>query len=192
MSVCPHETTHLSLKEFSWNLVLVLFRKSVKKFEFYLNMTRVTCTLNKNLCLFVIISRSALLIKRNFLHEICAKNQNTFYVQLFFSRKSWKNIVKPERQHTTTWRMRIVCWIPKATNAHSEYIIITIFFCNNGCTNAHKWYPVRHCLSFYLLESFQNIKTLSKFQSIYELQLCCDILLHSAHSPHLLIQKPPH
>jgi hypothetical protein len=25
------------------------------------------------------------------------------------------------------WRMRSVCWIPKATNAHSEYVIIIAF-----------------------------------------------------------------
>ena len=25
------------------------------------------------------------------------------------------------------WRMRIACWIPKATNTHSEYVILTAF-----------------------------------------------------------------
>jgi hypothetical protein len=24
----------------------------------------------------------------------------------------------------TIWRMRIACWIPKATNTHSEYVIL--------------------------------------------------------------------
>jgi hypothetical protein len=27
----------------------------------------------------------------------------------------------------TIWRMRIACWIPKATNTHSEYVLITAF-----------------------------------------------------------------
>ena len=27
----------------------------------------------------------------------------------------------------TIWRMRIACWIPKATNKHSEYVIIIAF-----------------------------------------------------------------
>jgi len=27
----------------------------------------------------------------------------------------------------TIWRMRIVCWIPNATNAHSEYLILIAF-----------------------------------------------------------------
>ena len=32
-------------------------------------------------------------------------------------------IVQPGRPQLTTWRMRIVCWIPKATNTYSECII---------------------------------------------------------------------
>jgi hypothetical protein len=31
----------------------------------------------------------------------------------------WKNIVEPGRPQTAIWRMRIACWIPKATNAHN-------------------------------------------------------------------------
>jgi hypothetical protein len=27
----------------------------------------------------------------------------------------------------TIWHMRIVCWIPKATNTHSEYVILIPF-----------------------------------------------------------------
>jgi hypothetical protein len=27
----------------------------------------------------------------------------------------------------TTWRMRIACWIPKATDTHSEYVILVAF-----------------------------------------------------------------
>jgi hypothetical protein len=33
-----------------------------------------------------------------------------------------KNIVEPGRQHTAMWSMRIVGWIPKATNTDSEYV----------------------------------------------------------------------
>ena len=28
----------------------------------------------------------------------------------------WKNIVEPDRPQMTIWRMRIACWITKATN----------------------------------------------------------------------------
>jgi hypothetical protein len=39
----------------------------------------------------------------------------------------WKNIVERGRPQLTIWRMRIACWIPEATNAQSEYIILTPF-----------------------------------------------------------------
>jgi len=31
----------------------------------------------------------------------------------------WKNTVEPDRPEMTIWRMRIACWIPKATNTHT-------------------------------------------------------------------------
>jgi len=36
----------------------------------------------------------------------------------------WKNIVERGRPQMTIRRMRIACWIPKATNTHSEYATI--------------------------------------------------------------------
>ena len=33
----------------------------------------------------------------------------------------WKNIVERGRPQMAIWRMCIVCWIPKATNTHSQY-----------------------------------------------------------------------
>jgi len=39
----------------------------------------------------------------------------------------WKNIVQPGMPLVTTWRMRVACWIPKATDTHSEYVIIAAF-----------------------------------------------------------------
>ena len=39
----------------------------------------------------------------------------------------WKNTVERCRPQMTIWRMRIACWIPKATNTHSQYVILTVF-----------------------------------------------------------------
>jgi hypothetical protein len=39
----------------------------------------------------------------------------------------WKNIVEPGKPQKTIKLMRIACWIPKATNKHSEYVILTAF-----------------------------------------------------------------
>jgi hypothetical protein len=38
-----------------------------------------------------------------------------------------KNIVEPVRQQMTIWRMRFVCWIPEATDTHSEYVTLITF-----------------------------------------------------------------
>jgi hypothetical protein len=39
----------------------------------------------------------------------------------------WKNIVKPGRPQMIIWHMHIECWIPKATNTLSEYVILIAF-----------------------------------------------------------------
>ena len=36
----------------------------------------------------------------------------------------WKNIVELRRPHMTLRRMHIACWIPKATDIHSQYVIL--------------------------------------------------------------------
>jgi hypothetical protein len=37
----------------------------------------------------------------------------------------WKNMADPERPPKTKGRMRVLCCIPKTTNTHSEYVILT-------------------------------------------------------------------
>jgi hypothetical protein len=34
-----------------------------------------------------------------------------------------KNTTEPDRPQMTVWHMGIACWIPKATNTYSEYVI---------------------------------------------------------------------
>jgi hypothetical protein len=36
-----------------------------------------------------------------------------------------KNVVERGRLQITVWRMHFVCWIPRNTNTHSEYVILT-------------------------------------------------------------------
>ena len=65
----------------------------------------------------------------------CGENQNTHFMvrNFFFPQKCyiygvmWKSIVQPGRPQIIIWRMRIACWIPKATNTHSEYVILIAF-----------------------------------------------------------------
>jgi len=43
----------------------------------------------------------------------------------------------------TIGRMFIACWIPKATDTHSQYVILLFLHCNNGCSNAPQCYVLR-------------------------------------------------
>ena len=52
----------------------------------------------------------------------------------------WENVVDPERQHMRVWRMRIARCIPKATNTHSEYVILNVVYLKHGHTNAPPCY----------------------------------------------------
>ena len=38
-----------------------------------------------------------------------------------------KNIVERSRPQMTIWRMRIACWISKATNTHTECVTLIVF-----------------------------------------------------------------
>ena len=66
---------------------------------------------------------------RNVSDKICRVNQNTFCVQHFFFNHAvyeitLKNIAERGRQQMAIWRKHIACWIPKATNTHSQYVIL--------------------------------------------------------------------
>jgi hypothetical protein len=61
--------------------------------------------------------------------------------------KMWKNN-ESDRPQMTIWRMRIACWITKATNTHSEYVVILLFRCYDVCNYAPNYYVIR---IFYVL-----------------------------------------
>ena len=67
------------------------------------------------------------MFQRNVVGKI--KTHILFYTFFFENRaiykKIWKNIVGRDRPQMTIWRIRIACWIPKATNTHR--------FCNTYC-----------------------------------------------------------
>jgi len=50
------------------------------------------------------------------------------YSEKFFGNSvvyeiTWTNVVEPNRPQIISWSMHIECWITKATNTHSEYVI---------------------------------------------------------------------
>ena len=95
-------------------------------------MTRITVTLHKYICAFMIISRRILFKLVSISENGCKENQNTRFIFNNFFRKSrhlWDDVEKYGRvgqatDENTTGCMRFPCWITKATNTHSEYLIL--------------------------------------------------------------------
>jgi hypothetical protein len=51
----------------------------------------------------------------------------------------WKNIVGTDRPQMTIW-MHISCWIPKASNTDTEYVVVIAF-------------PLQQCLQYYVIRT---------------------------------------
>ena len=82
---------------------------------------------------FFIITLSFLLRMRNVSDKVVEKIKTHILcsVKFFDSRAvyeiMWKNFLVPDSSQMTIWRMLIACWIRKATNTHSEYVILIAF-----------------------------------------------------------------
>ena len=93
-----------------------------------------TGTLHEDRYTFYIISLSVQLRMKNVSDKSCGENQNTHFIFKNFVLEiravyelMWKTLIELGRPQMTIWRMRILYWIPKVTNTHSEYVILTAF-----------------------------------------------------------------
>ena len=59
-----------------------------------------------------------------------------------------KNTVDPRQvtDDNIIRRTRFVCWVTTATNTRSEYVMLSLFHCNNGYTTAPQYYVMRKLL----------------------------------------------
>jgi len=64
----------------------------------------------------------------------------------------WKNTVEADRPHKIKWLMRTSCCITKATNTHSEYVILIDFPLQQWLHDASQCYVVTCIASLVLLE----------------------------------------
>ena len=154
MPVSPHVTTRLPPKGFHWNFIFGLFFENVKNIQVSLKCDKNNCTLHEDQYTFLNISSSFLLRMRNvsvgFVEKI--KTHIPWSITFFFENSTfykimWKNIVERGRPQMAIWRIRVACWIPKATYRHSEYVIPITFPLQQWL---HECYV---CLSFYVLDS---------------------------------------
>ena len=56
----------------------------------------------------------------------------------------------------TIWRMRIACWIPKATNTHSEYVIRIVFPLQQWLYERASTYIIRTLPVLFKAKLFKN------------------------------------
>jgi mRNA-degrading endonuclease HigB of HigAB toxin-antitoxin module len=69
----------------------------------------------------------------------------------------WENVLRPVSPQMTIRLVRIACRITKATDTHSEYVILTAFHYNSGCTFASKCYVI-HTLPIWLRRNVSPTK----------------------------------
>jgi len=124
----------------------------LRKFNFHENQTRLNGTLHEDQCTFF-ISLLFLLRMRNVFTTVVEKIETHFV----FSNPPRKfcclwdnveNIAEPGRPQMIIWDMCISCWITKATDTCSEYVILIAFHCSNGCTNVPECYIIHTLLTF--------------------------------------------
>ena len=58
------------------------------------------------------------LIEKTKTHFVFSFSENRAVYEIM-----WTNMVKPDRPQMTIWRKRISCWLTKATNTSSKYIL---------------------------------------------------------------------
>jgi hypothetical protein len=106
----------------------------------------------------MILSRSVLLGMRNTADKIEQKIilcSITLFRKFALYELKWKNIVESDRPQMTKWRMRMACWVSKATTTHSKYVIRIAFHYNSYCTTRLNVTLYVYCLAF-LFRSHRN------------------------------------
>ena len=117
MSIRPSVWSHWTDVHEIW----VFFENLSRKCKFHYNLITITEDLQEDICTFM-VSCWILFKMRNVSYESCRENQNT---HVMFNN----SFFPPARQATdnTIRRMCVACWITKATNTHSEYVVLAAF-----------------------------------------------------------------
>jgi hypothetical protein len=117
-----HESWYLSSFFENWS----------RQFRFHQNLTITTGPLHEYKCVYIIMSQSLLLKWEIFQTNVLEKINTHFLFKIFPPpRKSYRlggnGRVGQATDDNIIRRMRKACWIPKATNTHSECVILIAF-----------------------------------------------------------------
>ena len=138
-----------------------------------------------DMCTVRCTGRSVLLTVRNVSDKIYGGNKkkthfvfnNIFFENRAFYEIMWKNMVETGRPHMRIWYMRIVCWIPEATNTNSQYVILLAFSTATmvawkglNFTSSFSVFLVTfifiRCFSFVCISGHQNTQIRSTFGTV--------------------------
>ena len=126
-------TTELTKDGFSWNFTFEYFSEISQKFNLYSNLTRIKgMFIRTNVHLWEYLA-DFFLEWEMFQTEVVGWFKIQILCLITFFRKScpsWNNVEKYNKviqAQMKILRMRIACWIPKATNMLSEYVILVAF-----------------------------------------------------------------
>jgi len=93
-------------------------------------VSRLRVTLYEGEYSLLITSRSVLLRMRNVSGKRRRENQNThfrfsnFFLKIVLFIRYVEKYLEPDRPQMKIWCIPIACWIPNATNTHSEYVTL--------------------------------------------------------------------
>jgi len=76
-------------------------------------------------------------------------------------------MVEPYKPQTTMWRIRIACWINKATDASSEYVILFAFYGNNGYRYAPERYVIGTLPVWFKFNNSIDVKNMSYARNLF-------------------------
>jgi len=103
LSVRPHETTRLLFEGFSWNYTFQYFSKICWENSSFINIRQ----------------------EYRFIYMKTNVHFWTYLTQVFLEGEIFQTKICrlwSRAGYMTIWRMRIACWIPQATNTHSQYV----------------------------------------------------------------------
>ena len=150
LSVRSHGTTRLPLDGFSWNLVfefINLYNLSENSCVFELGLELRVLYMMTNIHFRSYLAQFFLKWKM-FQIKVVENLETHFFLSITFFENCnvyeimCKNVVESGRLQMTIRRMRIACWIPKATK-HTQVVCSVLFHCINGCANASQCYVTR-------------------------------------------------
>ena len=115
--------------------ICILFRKSVDKIHVSLKSDKNNGTVHADLCTFVIISGSILRTMRNASDKVVEEIKThilysiTLFPKILTFMRMWEKYgtARQDTDDNIIRRMRFAWWITKATDTHTEYVILIAF-----------------------------------------------------------------